>query len=108
MRIAKCICLGGAAGAAQTGMAYQLAGQQYGFGGQLGSFGLSGGAPAQSSGPSGSLALSSGFDNPMPMGSLYMSQSQQQGQHDAMHAPRAKEEPREEDMFFQQSMVYTD
>ncbi|XP_008657109.1 WRKY transcription factor WRKY24 [Zea mays] len=100
--------LGGAAGAAQTGMAYQLAGQQYGFGGQLGSFGLSGGAPAQSSGPSGSLALSSGFDNPMPMGSLYMSQSQQQGQHDAMHAPRAKEEPREEDMFFQQSMVYTD
>ncbi|XP_066315296.1 WRKY transcription factor WRKY24-like [Miscanthus floridulus] len=92
--------------AAQPGMAYQTGQQQYGFGGQ-GSFGLSGaaGAPAQSS---GSFAFSSaGFDN--PMGS-YMShqQQQQQRQNDAMHASRAKEEPREDMSLFPQSMLYTD
>ncbi|KAI5007135.1 hypothetical protein ZWY2020_047083 [Hordeum vulgare] len=42
-----------------------------------------------------------GFDNPT---ASYMSQhQQQQRQNDAMHASSAKEEPREEDMFFQNS-----
>ncbi|KAG0539971.1 hypothetical protein BDA96_03G368300 [Sorghum bicolor] len=91
--------------AAQPGMAYQTGQQQYGFGGQ-GSFGLSGGAgaPAQSS---GSFAFSSaGFDN--PMGSYMSQHQQQQRQNDAMHASRAKEEPRDDMSFFPQSMLYTD
>jgi len=91
--------------AAQPGMAYQTGQQQYGFGGQ-GSFGLSSaaGAPAQSS---GSFAFSSaGFDN--PMGSYMSQHQQQQRQNDAMHASRAKEEPREDMSFFPQSMLYTD
>ena len=90
--------------AAQPGMAYHQTRQQYGFGGQ-GSFGLSGaaGAPAQSS---GSFAFSSGFDN--PMGSYMSQHQQQQRQNDAMHASRAKEEPREDMSFFPQSMLYTD
>jgi WRKY transcription factor 33 len=82
-------------------VAYQT-GQQYGFGDQLGSFGLSG-APAQSGG--GGFAFSSGFDN--PMGSYMSQHQQQQRQNDAMHASRAKEEPRE-DMFFPTSLLYTD
>ncbi|VAH65505.1 unnamed protein product [Triticum turgidum subsp. durum] len=87
-----------------SAMAYQanaapaVAGtQQYaprpdGFGGQnQGSFGFNG-----SFGFSGP-----GFDNPT---ASYMSQhQQQQRQNDAMHASSAKEEPREEDMFFQNS-----
>ncbi|GJM92701.1 hypothetical protein PR202_ga09194 [Eleusine coracana subsp. coracana] len=92
-------------------MAYQHqstsggAGQQYaaqhGFGGQT-TFGLQGGAAG-----SGSFTFSGGFDN--AMGS-YMSQHQhQQRQNDAVHASRAKEEPREDsNMFFQQSMMYSD
>ncbi|KAL6614276.1 hypothetical protein ACP70R_036546 [Stipagrostis hirtigluma subsp. patula] len=90
-------------------MAYQsgaAAGQQqyaHGFGGQHGSFGLGGGAPAQ--GAAGGGFAFSGFDN--PMGSYMSQHQQQQRQNDAMHASRAKEEPRE-DMFFQHSMLYTD
>jgi len=83
-----------AAGVAQPGMAYQTGQQQYGFGGR---------APAQSS---GSFAFSSGFDN--PMGSYMSQHQQQQRQNDAMHASRAKEEPREDMSFFPQSMLYTD
>jgi WRKY transcription factor 33 len=83
-----------AAGVGQPGMAYQTGQQQYGFGA---------GAPAQSS---GSFAFSSGFDN--PMGSYMSQQQQQQRQNDAMHASRAKEEPREDMSFFPQSMLYTD
>jgi WRKY transcription factor 33 len=88
-----------AAGVRPPPMAYQNsggAGQQYahGFGGQS-SFGL------QNAAAGGSFPFP-GFDN--PMGS-YM--SQQQWQNDAMHASRAKEEPRE-DMLFQQSMMYSD
>ncbi|OEL35085.1 putative WRKY transcription factor 33 [Dichanthelium oligosanthes] len=88
-----------AAGMRPPAMAYQ-AGEQYGFAGQ-GSFGLGGTAPAQS----GGFGFSSGFDN--PMGSYMSQHQQQQRQNDAMHASRAKEEPRE-DMFFPQSMLYTD
>jgi WRKY transcription factor 33 len=76
-------------------MAYQT-GQQYGFGRQS-----SYGAPAQSGG--GGFGFSSGFDN--AMGSYMSQHQQQQRQNDAMHASRAKEEPRE-DMFFPQSMMY--
>ncbi|GJN17304.1 hypothetical protein PR202_gb04361 [Eleusine coracana subsp. coracana] len=92
-------------------MAYQHqstsggAGQQYaaqhGFGGQT-SFGLQGGATG-----SGSFAFSGGFDN--AMGSYMSQHQQQQRQNDAVHASRAKEEPREDsNMFFQQSMMYSD
>ncbi|XP_037414628.1 WRKY transcription factor WRKY24-like [Triticum dicoccoides] len=87
-----------------SAMAYQASAapavtgtQQYaprpdGFGGQnQGSFGFNGNFGF--SGP--------GFDNPT---ASYMSQhQQQQRQNDAMHASSAKEEPREEDMFFQNS-----
>ncbi|TVU36664.1 EcWRKY-3, partial [Eragrostis curvula] len=81
-------------------MAYQqnsgAAGQYaHGFSGGQSSYGLQSGAGGAGFG-------FSGFDN--PMGS-YMSQHQhQQRQNDAMHASRAKEEPRE-DMFFQQTMM---
>ncbi|KAG8054913.1 hypothetical protein GUJ93_ZPchr0001g31769 [Zizania palustris] len=85
-------------------MSYQAstgvpAGPQYGFGGQV-PFGLSdGGAPLQSAGGSGFNFP--GFDD--AMGS-YMSQHQnQQRENDAIHASRAKEEPRE-DMFFPNSL----
>nr|ACD80363.1 WRKY27 transcription factor [Triticum aestivum] len=87
-----------------SAMAYQASAapavtgtQQYaprpdGFGGQnQGSFGFNGNFGF--SGP--------GLDNPT---ASYMSQhQQQQRQNDAMHASSAKEEPREEDMFFQNS-----
>ncbi|CAL4960689.1 unnamed protein product [Urochloa decumbens] len=80
--------------------AYQTGQQQYGFGaGGQSSFGLGGGAPAQG----GGFGFSSGFDN--SMGSYMSQHQQQQRQNDAMHASRAKEEPRE-DMFFPQSMMY--
>ncbi|RCV27936.1 hypothetical protein SETIT_5G365500v2 [Setaria italica] len=85
------------AGVRPPAMAYQT-GQQYGFGGQS-SFGLGAHAPAQS----GGFGFSSGFDN--AMGSYMSQHQQQQRQNDAMHASRAKEEPRE-DMFFPQSMMY--
>lgn len=79
------------------------AGQQYaqhGFGGPQGPFGM------QSAAGSGSFAsFSGGFDN--AMGSYMSQHQQQQRQNDAMHASRTKEEPRE-DMFFQQSMMYSD
>jgi WRKY transcription factor 33 len=39
------------------------------------------------------------------MGSYMSQHQQQQRQNDAMHASRAKEEPRE-DMFFPQSMMH--
>ncbi|KAJ1286019.1 hypothetical protein BS78_03G321900 [Paspalum vaginatum] len=78
-------------------MGYQTGPQYGGFGGQQGSFGLGGG-----------FAFSSGgFDN--PMGSYMSQHQQQQRQNDAMHASRAKEEPREDtSSFFPQSMLYTD
>ena len=82
-------------------MAYQT-GQRYGFGGQS-SFGLGAGAPAQQSG-GGGFGFPSGFDN--PMGSYMSQHEQQQRQNDAMHASRAKEEPREDMAFFPQSMMY--
>ncbi|RLN25686.1 hypothetical protein C2845_PM07G27200 [Panicum miliaceum] len=75
-------------------MAYQT-GQQYGFGGpSRSSFGHGG----------GSFGFPSGFDN--PMGSYMSQHQQQQRQNDAMHASRAKEEPREDMAFFPQSMMY--
>ncbi|WVZ68338.1 hypothetical protein U9M48_017294 [Paspalum notatum var. saurae] len=94
--------LGAAAGAVrpQAMAGYQTGSQYGGFsGGQQGSFGLGGG---------GGFAFSSGgFDN--PMGSYMSQHQQQQRQNDAMHASRAKEEPREDtSSFYPQSMMYTD
>ncbi|CAO2182484.1 unnamed protein product [Urochloa humidicola] len=82
------------AGPPPPAMSYQTTGQQqYGFGGGQSSFG-----------PGGGFGFSSGgFDN--AMGSYMSQHQQQQRQNDAMHASRAKEEPRE-DMFFPQSMMY--
>jgi len=74
--------------------AYQT-GQQYGFGGA---------AAQQSGGGGGGFGFPSGFDN--PMGSYMSQHQQQQRQNDAMHASRAKEEPREDMAFFPQSMMY--
>ncbi|KAG8078340.1 hypothetical protein GUJ93_ZPchr0007g5752 [Zizania palustris] len=82
-------------------MSYQAsAGGQYGFGGK-GSFGLGGaGGPLQDAGGSGFGFA--GFDDTV---GTYMRQHQnQQRQNDAMHASRAKEEPRDLDMFFQNSL----
>ncbi|KAL6853592.1 hypothetical protein ACP4OV_019621 [Aristida adscensionis] len=86
-------------------MAYQsgAAGQQqygHGFGGQHGSSSFAGAAAVQGG------AFAGGFDN--PMGSYMSQHQQQQRQNDAMHASRAKEEPRDQDVFFQHSMMYTD
>ncbi|XP_006644934.2 WRKY transcription factor WRKY24 [Oryza brachyantha] len=71
-----------------------------GFGAQGGSFVLGGGAaPLQDGGSS--FGGFSGFDD--ARGSYMSQHHQQQRQHDAMHASRAKEEPGD-DMFFQNSL----